>query len=66
MRRGGWIIGPNGRTLARTSRDAPFATVDIDLAASDSARTAYPGYVFRNRSPRDDAPRYVSRYEPAS
>jgi N-carbamoylputrescine amidase len=43
----GWIIGPDGRILAATSRDCPFATVDIDLAHSAEAREAYPNYVFR-------------------
>ncbi len=42
----GWIISPDGELLATTSRDAPFATVDIDPALSTSARTSYPRYVF--------------------
>ena len=29
----GWVISPDGRTLAVTSPDQPFASVDIDLAA---------------------------------
>ncbi len=45
----GWIIDPYGNFLARTSPDAPFATVDIDLFASAAARDDYPGYVFRGR-----------------
>jgi N-carbamoylputrescine amidase len=40
----GWIIGPYGNVLARTTFDAPFATVDIDLSASAAAREGYPGY----------------------
>jgi N-carbamoylputrescine amidase len=43
----GWIIGPDGRILAATSRDAPFATLDIDLAASARAKDEYPNYVFK-------------------
>ena len=42
----GWIVSPWGEVLARTSAEAPFATVDIDLAAPGAARAAYPGYVF--------------------
>ncbi|HEV7596256.1 MAG TPA: carbon-nitrogen hydrolase family protein [Gemmatimonadaceae bacterium] len=45
----GWIIGPTGDVLARTSSDAPFVTVEIDLATSAAARTAYPGYVLNER-----------------
>ncbi|MEO8202016.1 MAG: carbon-nitrogen hydrolase family protein [Gemmatimonadota bacterium] len=42
----GWIISPDGQILAITTHDAPFATIDIDLAATASARAAYPRYVF--------------------
>lgn len=42
----GWIIDPYGNVLARTTLDAPFATVDIDLSASAAARSEYPCYVF--------------------
>jgi N-carbamoylputrescine amidase len=42
----GWIIDPNGRVLAMTSRDVPFATMEIDLEASTAARASYPRYVF--------------------
>jgi N-carbamoylputrescine amidase len=42
----GWIIDPEGRILATTAADRPFATVDIDLAASVEARAGYPRYVF--------------------
>jgi N-carbamoylputrescine amidase len=42
----GWIIDPDGRVLATTSRDAPFVTLDIDLDASTAARASYPRYVF--------------------
>jgi N-carbamoylputrescine amidase len=42
----GWIISPEGQILASTSREAPFATLDIDLTASDAARAGYPCYVF--------------------
>jgi N-carbamoylputrescine amidase len=45
----GWIIDPTGDVLACTSSDAPFVTVDIDLAASAAARIAYPGYVLNHR-----------------
>jgi len=42
----GWIIDPDGRLLATTSRDAPFVTLDVDLGASTAARASYPRYVF--------------------
>jgi N-carbamoylputrescine amidase len=42
----GWIISPDGEILATTTRDAPFATIDIDLAAAVAARASYPRYVF--------------------
>jgi N-carbamoylputrescine amidase len=45
----GWIIDPSGHTLALTTPDDPFATVDIDLSASTAARNDYPGYVLRDR-----------------
>jgi len=45
----GWIIDPSGNIVARTAADAPFATVDIDLAASAAAKDEYPCYVFRGR-----------------
>jgi predicted amidohydrolase len=41
---GGWIVGPDGDVLARTTRDDPFATAEIDLADADRARTTYPRY----------------------
>ncbi len=48
----GWIVDPSGTILARTTRDTPFATIDIDLSASAAARDNYPGYVFsRKRQP---------------
>jgi len=48
----GWIIDPTGHILAQTTRDAPFATIDIDLSASAAARDDYPGYIFsRKRQP---------------
>lgn len=43
----GWIIDPYGNVLARTSLDAPFATVDIDLSVSAAARDEYPGYALK-------------------
>jgi N-carbamoylputrescine amidase len=42
----GWIIGPDGQIQATTTSDAPFATVDIDLAAAAAARDTYPRYIF--------------------
>lgn len=42
----GWIIAPDGQVLATTTPEAPFATVEIDLAASSAARAGYPCSVF--------------------
>jgi N-carbamoylputrescine amidase len=43
----GWIIDPSGNIVAQTNVDAPFATVDIDLAAATAAQEGYPRYVFK-------------------
>ena len=42
----GWIINPEGVLLAKTSRQAPFSTLDIDLDATADAQRTYPRYVF--------------------
>lgn len=42
----GWIIAPDGELMALTSPSCPFATVEIDLKASERARRSYPRYVF--------------------
>ena len=47
----GWIIDPRGSILALTSSGEPFATVDIDLAASAAAQDDYPCYVLRGSKP---------------
>lgn len=41
---GGWITAPDGQTLGVTSRDQPFFTAEIDLAAADAAKGTYPRY----------------------
>ena len=38
----GWIIAPDGRILAATSPEAPFATMDLDLDVPAAARAGYP------------------------
>ena len=43
----GWAIDPEGEVVATTSREQPWVTVDIDLAAADAAKTGYPRYVPR-------------------
>lgn len=45
----GWIIDPYGRILAKTTAEAPFATMDIDLSVSRAAQDDYPCYVFNGR-----------------
>lgn len=42
----GWIIDPAGEVLALTSAAEPFATREIDLTKSVSAKESYPRYVF--------------------
>jgi predicted amidohydrolase len=44
----GWIIDPDGRVLATTTRREPFATVAIDLDAATAARDTYPRYALRS------------------
>ena len=46
----GWIISPAGEVVASTSPEAPYATVDIDLAASAAARSGYPCSVFADNN----------------
>ena len=41
----GWAIDPEGVVVATTSRDQPWVTVEVDLAAVDEAKTGYPRYV---------------------
>lgn len=41
----GWVIDPDGQVLALTSRQQPFATVEIDLARAEAAKQTYPRYV---------------------
>jgi predicted amidohydrolase len=38
----GLVIGPDGDVLAATSRQTPFASVEIDLAESAQAKKTYP------------------------
>lgn len=40
-----WIIDPEGNVLATTSREAPYATVEIDLDFARRSKTTYPRYV---------------------
>lgn len=42
----GWIIGPDGECLARTSAAEPACTVDIDLEHAVRAKGTYPRSVF--------------------
>jgi N-carbamoylputrescine amidase len=41
----GWITDPEGNVLGLTSAEEPFCTVELDLAAADVAKAAYPRYV---------------------
>jgi N-carbamoylputrescine amidase len=55
---GSWIISPEGQILATTTPASPFATVDVDLAASNEAREAYPRNVLARPS-RDYVPDFA-------
>ena len=40
----GWIVGPDGNLLGRTSSLEPFVTIDIDLTVAEEAKLTYPRY----------------------
>lgn len=40
-----WVISPDGDVLAETSAISPFVTIEIDLAAADTAKLGYPRYL---------------------
>lgn len=42
----GWIIDPDGAMIARTSRNQPFVTIDIDIEAAERAKETYPRPAF--------------------
>ncbi len=46
----GWIIDPDGKTLAMTSDEQPFVTAQIDLAQAERARSTYPRSVFSQKA----------------
>lgn len=41
----GWAIDPEGELVATTSLESPWVTVDIDLEATNVAKSRYPRYV---------------------
>ena len=41
----GWAIDPEGDVVATTSGQRPYATVEIDLADVEAAKSRYPRYV---------------------
>lgn len=41
----GWIINPEGKVIARTSKKNPFITTDIDLSEVSRAKRTYPRYL---------------------
>ncbi|HEY1951846.1 MAG TPA: carbon-nitrogen hydrolase family protein [Gemmatimonadaceae bacterium] len=45
----GWIISPDGKIMASTNAQAPFATVDLDLTAASMARNTYPRYILSDK-----------------
>ena len=45
----GWLCDPDGAVLATTSEAEPFVTLELDMVASEAAKSTYPRYV-------DDSP----------
>jgi N-carbamoylputrescine amidase len=43
----GWMIGPDGELLAKTSAQTPFCTLDLSFGQAAAARKTYPRYVFQ-------------------
>jgi len=43
----GWIIDPEGDVLALTSESKPFATITIEKARAEKAKSTYPRYALR-------------------
>ena len=41
----GWVVDPEGAVVATTTSDAPWVTVDVDVAAAETAKSGYPRYV---------------------
>lgn len=41
----GWLCDPEGNVLATSSDEAPFVTLEIDLANAEAAKRSYPRYV---------------------
>lgn len=40
-----WVIDPDGKLLARSSDEEPFASVEIDLKKAEAAKHSYPRYI---------------------
>ncbi|HKT21069.1 MAG TPA: hypothetical protein VJR06_00395, partial [Nitrososphaerales archaeon] len=38
----GWVVDPDGKVLATTSKEKPFVTVEIDRAVAERAKKTYP------------------------
>jgi N-carbamoylputrescine amidase len=38
----GWVVDPDGRVLATTDKSRPFATVEIDKAVAEKAKSTHP------------------------
>ena len=58
----GWILSPDGQTLALTEAEQPFVTESIDLTAADRAKQTYPRTLFRG--PAGSASRALTRSAP--
>jgi len=47
---GGFVVSPNGKLMAKTTRKEMFVTIDIDLEESKKAKDRYPITVWRHDS----------------
>lgn len=41
----GYVVDPEGEVLGRTSEEAPFLTLEVDLGLAEIAKASYPRYV---------------------
>jgi predicted amidohydrolase len=44
---GSWLLSPEAHALCETTKERPFATAEIDLAAAERARLQYPRDLYR-------------------
>jgi predicted amidohydrolase len=45
---GSWLLSPDAHLTCETTKESPFATAEIDLAAADRAKRQYPRDLYRS------------------